>query len=62
MWAFILAILIEICTIVGTMLYIFANMMSDATGRGINPWPIFIGGNLLALLVASSHWWPNIGW
>jgi len=62
MGAFIIAVIILVLTILGTILYIFGNAMSDTTGNNLNPFPMFIGGCVLAAIVASSHWWPHIGW
>ena len=60
--AFILAAIIEVLTILATVLYIFGNAMSDTTGLNLNPFPILIGGTVIALLVVASHWFPHIGW
>lgn len=62
MGAFILAGIIVVITLLGTVVYIFGNAMSDTTGTNLNPFPGLIGGLVLAAVVASSHWWPHIGW
>lgn len=60
--AFIIAAIIELLTVLATAVYIFGNAMSDATGRNLNPFPLLIGGTVIAALVAASHWLPHIGW
>lgn len=62
MGAFILAGIIVVITIIATVVYIFGTAMSDVTGQGSNPFPILIGGLVLAVLVAATHWLPHIGW
>lgn len=56
--SFVVAAIIFVVTAVVSLLVAFGNMMSDAPGvNGGNPWPTLVGGTLLALVVASSHWW-----
>jgi hypothetical protein len=62
MAAFIIAAIIEVVTILATVVYIFGTAMSDTTGTNANPFPILIGGTVIAVLVAASHWLPRIGW
>ncbi len=52
------AIIVLIVTLGGFVLTVFGDMMSDAPGTAISPWPWLIGGLSLsaALFVAWWRW------
>jgi hypothetical protein len=53
--SFLVAIIIEVLTIVWCGMIIFADGMSDSPSTQIQVLPSFIGGTLLAVTVAASH-------
>ena len=62
MGAFILAALIFIGATALAFVWGFGEGMATAPVYDSTPRNIFIGGIVLALLIASSHWFPPIGW
>lgn len=63
MGAFIIAGIIFGLTLVACILMVFAAGMSDAPSQDSVPVvPTFIGGTIIAALVAASHWMPHINW
>lgn len=60
--AFVLAVLVFIGTLAIAALMLFATYMSTTGQAGASPMPVLIGGTLLALAIAASHWLPHIGW
>lgn len=62
MGAFIVAAIVMVITLGATALEIGGGMMSDNPGVQAEPWPILIGGSLIAALVTATHWMPHLGW
>ncbi len=60
--ALILAAIVFIATVALSAVIVFADGMSDSPGTSISPWPTLIGGSLIAVGLAASHWLPHIGW
>lgn len=63
MIAFILAGIVFVGTLAYCALMILAAGMSDSPSAAadIHPLPVFIGGTIIAALIAASHW-LHIGW
>jgi len=59
---FILAALIAAGSVGLAFFWGFAESMASAPRYDDTPRNILIGGLVLAAIIASSHWWPNIGW
>jgi hypothetical protein len=62
--AFVLAVFVFIATIVIAFFVAFAYGMSDNPANNKNPisiW-IFLGGTILAILIALTHYGPHLGW
>ena len=62
MWAFILAGIIFICSVLGAFFVGFAEGMATAPRYDNAPWTVLGIGTGLAVLVAASHWLPHLGW
>lgn len=62
MGAFIIAAFILTGALALAFLVAFAQGMATAPQYDNTPQAIAIGGAVIATLVASSHWWPHIGW
>lgn len=60
--SFILAGLVAVGTIIGLVLVIGANMMSDSPSTSISPIPVAVIGFGISGLLLASHWMPHIGW
>jgi hypothetical protein len=60
--AFIVAGLVFVITMGLAFLTIMADMMSDSVSDQYTPVPVLIVGLSLTAIIASSHWWPHLGW
>ena len=66
MLAFIVAGVIEAFTVGAALLTLFAAGMSDSGSAAEDATrdasSIFIGGTIVAALIAASHWLPRVSW
>ena len=56
MGAFILAGIVFVGTLALSGLMLFASMMSDSTDNNMPITETLIGGTIIAVLIAASHW------
>lgn len=62
MGAFILAGLVFVGSLAAAFLVGFAEGMASAPVYTDTPLHILIGGSVLAVVIAATHWMPHIGW
>jgi hypothetical protein len=62
MWAFIVAGVVFVGTLAACGMILLGDAMSPTGTGGMSPWPTFIAGSVLAVLIAASHWLPHFGW
>jgi hypothetical protein len=62
MWSFIIAGIIAVIALALAMFWTWGEGMATAPKYNYTPLRILGWGCGLAAFVASSHWWPNIGW
>lgn len=62
MAAFIIAGIVFVVTILISAFMLFAAGMSDNTSESVPVTSTFVTGTIIAILIATSHWLPHIGW
>jgi hypothetical protein len=60
--ALVLAAIIFVITLVLAAIVLAGDGMSDSPTTSVSPWPVLVGGSLIALAIAASHWMPHVGW
>lgn len=55
--ALVLAAFVLVLTLIASAVTGFGNRMSNAGGNRVSPWPVLIGGCLIALAITLSHGW-----
>jgi ABC-type antimicrobial peptide transport system permease subunit len=62
MWAFIIAGIVLVGSVLLALFIAFAQGMATAPSYDDTPRNTMIGGAIIAALIAGSHWFPHLGW